>query len=235
MNHDTTPNTILGFSFDPKNGQYLGAIDIVRQDFDGRYPLPKYTVLFAPLDTPGPYQTLRINAQQTAWEVVDDFRNQRLYSKITAQPVANTLLLGQFLPDDLTLIAPPDGSGQWVFNEVVHHWQKPPAAEPVSSPQTPEVLLDWHITNLAFDLRFSEDERVAIEMAALDNPAAAMEQRLQAAQLRVTLERSRKAEYTDLKDPITRSGVEKMEALGLLAPGRAAEILDSPIQDNERY
>jgi len=35
--------------------------------------------------------------------------------------------------------------------------------------------------------------------------------------LRVVLERSHKAEYTDLDDPTTRSGVEQMEALGLLA------------------
>jgi len=74
-----------------------------------------------------------------------------------------------------------------------------------------------------------------MEMAALDNPTASMEQRTQAATLRVVLERSHKAEYTDLDDPTTRAGVQQMEALGLLATGRAAEILDSPIQPQERF
>jgi len=78
-------------------------------------------------------------------------------------------------------------------------------------------------------------ERVAMELAALDNPGDPIEKRTQAATLRVILERSRKAEYTDLDDPTTRSGVEHMEALGLLAQGRAAEILDAEIQMQERF
>jgi len=161
--------------------------------------------------------------------------------------VANHLALGQPIPDDFTGIAPPDHSGQWAFDADVQYWQRLPEPD-IPSPtfETAELSDDEddednektaprHITNLAFDLRFTMVERVAMEMAALDNPTASMEQRTQAAYLRVVLERSHKAEYTDLGDLTTRAGVEHMESLGLLAPGRAAEILDAEIQPQERF
>jgi len=242
------PASIPGFSFDPLSGQYSGMVEIVRQDFDGSYPLPANTVLFAPMTTPGPQQALRINAEKSAWELVADFRNQRLFAKTSGQPVANHLALGEAVPDDLTLIAPPDSSGQWTFNADAHYWQRLPQPEPDipeaknlsdldknEADDDEEMLGARHITNLAFDLRFSMQERVAMELAALDNPSDPIEKRTQAATLRVVLERSRKAEYTDLDDPTTRSGVEHMEALRLLAQGRAAEILDAEIQMQERF
>jgi len=104
----------------------------------------------------------------------------------------------------------------------------------ITPPPAPEPVRDQIITNLAFDLRFTMQERIAIELASIDDPAAPMEQRTQAAALRVSQERSRKAQFTDLADQVTRAGVEQMEALGLLAQGRAAEILDAPIHPGER-
>jgi len=243
------PASIPGFTYDPHSGQYSGLIQIVRQDFDDTYPLPAHTVLFAPMATPGAQQALRINAEKTAWELVADFRNQRLFAKTTGQPVANHLALGQMIPDAFTSIAPPDSSGQWTFNADAQYWQRLPEAD---IPETnafsdvnetesdddhadDENEVDRHITNLAFDLRFTMEERVKMELAALDNPSASLEQRTQSAVLRVILERSRKAEYTDLDDPTTRAGVEQMEALGLLAQGRATEILDTAIASQERF
>lgn len=40
---------------------------------------------------------------------------------------------------------------------------------------------DWHITRLAFRERFTQAEKIAIEFASLDYPAAPMEQRAMAA------------------------------------------------------
>lgn len=37
-----------------------------------------------------------------------------------------------------------------------------------------------------------------------------------------------------LDDPMTIGGLQALEAAGKLAPGRAAAILNAPIQDNER-
>lgn len=46
------------------------------------------------------------------------------------------------------------------------------------------------------------------------------------------------ASYTStrpgLQRPDTRSGVEMLESAGLLTEGRASEILDAPIQPEER-
>jgi len=105
-----------------------------------------------------------------------------------------------------------------------------PEPEPVPDPIPPNRI----ITNYAFDNRFTLDERVAIDLAGLDDPTAAMEQRAMAAALRVSQERAKKAQFTDLDNPTVRASVEQMEAIGLLAEGRAAEILDAPVLDEER-
>jgi len=89
------------------------------------------------------------------------------------------------------------------------------------------------VSNLAFDLRFTVDERIAIELASIDTPTGTMEQRTQAAALRVAQERSKKAMFTDLDDPITRQGVLYMEQAGLIGTGRALEILDAEVQAGE--
>jgi hypothetical protein len=91
-----------------------------------------------------------------------------------------------------------------------------------------------HITNLAFRQRFTRSEKVALEMAALDNPSASIEQRAQAAALRADLKDQEQATYIDLDRADTRAGVQMLEAAGLIGVGRAAQILDTPVQDAER-
>jgi len=90
------------------------------------------------------------------------------------------------------------------------------------------------ITRLAFRNRFLQPEKVAIEMAALDNPAASMPQRQMAAALRAYLADVNAATFIDLDRPDTRAGVEFLESVGLLAVGRATVILDAEIQPEER-
>lgn len=91
------------------------------------------------------------------------------------------------------------------------------------------------ITKLAFRNRFTQAEKVMLEIASLDNPAAPMAQRQQAAALRATLADIASASYIDLTRPDTRDGVLALESAGLLATGRAAAVLDSPVVDSERY
>lgn len=100
-------------------------------------------------------------------------------------------------------------------------WGPPPSAE-------------RHITQLALGRRFTTPERVALELAALDNPAGTTQQRQQAAALRVYLADVAAARYIDLDRADTRAGVQALEADGLLASGRAAQILDAPVQAAER-
>ena len=93
---------------------------------------------------------------------------------------------------------------------------------------------DARITRLAFRNRFTQAEKVALELASLDNPATTMAQRQQAAAIRVYLADVAASAFVDLKRADTRAGVQSLEAAGLLAAGRALQILDAPIDDHER-
>ena len=90
------------------------------------------------------------------------------------------------------------------------------------------------ITRLAFRSRFTLPEKVALELASADNPAGLLAERQQAATLRAYLADVAAATYIDLQRADTRAGVQQLEALGLLAAGRALQILDAPIQSDER-
>jgi len=137
---------------------------------------------------------------------------------------------------DITEIQPRPGIG-WHYDE--DDGFTDPAPEIPAPPDEPEpapepIPQNRIITNYAFEMRFTLDERVAIDLAGLDDPTAALEQRAMAAALRVSQERAKKAQFTDLDNPVVRASVEQMETIGLLAEGRAAEILDAPVLDEER-
>lgn len=94
---------------------------------------------------------------------------------------------------------------------------------------------DTRITRLAFRSRLTQAEKVMLEIASLDNPAGTLAQRQQAAALRVYLADVASASFVDLGRPDTRAGVQQLEAWGLLAAGRALQILDDPILATEAY
>lgn len=93
----------------------------------------------------------------------------------------------------------------------------------------------WRITKLAFRNRFTTNEKVAIEIAALDNPQASMQSRALSAALRASQADLNVATYIDLKRADTRAGVQQLEGAGLLASGRSAIILDTIPIDDELY
>lgn len=97
----------------------------------------------------------------------------------------------------------------------------------------PVVVVPVRITKLAFRNRFTRTEKATIEMAALDNAGASLPARLAAAGLRADLADQRDATHIDLTRPETRSGVQALEAAGLIAAGRAAVILDTPPTQQE--
>jgi hypothetical protein len=99
----------------------------------------------------------------------------------------------------------------------------PPAPPPV-----------W-ITRRAFRNRFTENENITIELAALDNPAAPMQQRSMSAMLRANQRIVSDGLYVDLTLGQTRQGVQQLEQAGLIAAGRSAVILDTPPTDDEVY
>ena len=93
----------------------------------------------------------------------------------------------------------------------------------------------WRITRLAFRNRFTMGEKAAMEIAGLDNAAAPMAQRQQAAVLRAYMADVAASTFVDLQRPDTRAGVQQLQALGLLAAGRAAVILDTPPAPHEVF
>ena len=93
---------------------------------------------------------------------------------------------------------------------------------------------DSRVTKLAFRNRFTSAEKVMLELAALDDPAAPMAQRQQAAAIRVHLADVAASTFIDLAAQETRAGVLALEAGGLLTEGRVLEILDAPVEAHER-
>ena len=105
----------------------------------------------------------------------------------------------------------------------------------VDAPAQPLGDSPRRITKLAFRNRFTKAEKAGIEFAALGDPTAPIAQRQQAAALRADLKDQEQATFINLDDEDTRTGVLTLEAAGLIAAGRAVEILDAPVQDKERF
>ena len=105
--------------------------------------------------------------------------------------------------------------------------------DPVETP--PEYAGSWHITKLAFRSRFTQSEKVAIEIAALDVPTAPMQQRGLAATLRANQSDVAVATFIDLQRADTRAGVQALETYGLIAAGRATVILDTVPAEAELF
>ena len=97
-----------------------------------------------------------------------------------------------------------------------------PVAEPVPTRR---------VTKLQFRNLLSTEEKVAIEIASLDNPGGTPEDRLKSAGLRVFLADVESATpepdgtSIDLDDQRTVFWVNALESYGLIATGRAAEVL----------
>ena len=108
-----------------------------------------------------------------------------------------------------------------------------PGATLLPDTDAPAATLDTRITRMAFRSRFTTAEKVALELAALDDPAATLPQRQAAAVVRVYLTDMAAAAYIDLADPATVAGVQALQTATLLTAERAAEILTAPVQPHE--
>lgn len=93
---------------------------------------------------------------------------------------------------------------------------------------------DRRISVFAFRNRFLTEEKVAIELASIDNPSADMQTRQVAAMIRVMNHDLSTATWVYLNNPSVINGLNLLEQIGILAPGRADEILNAPIREEER-
>ena len=92
----------------------------------------------------------------------------------------------------------------------------PPQAEPTVR----------NVSRKAFLSRFTDAEAIDIDLASI-GPTR------EAATVRRYLSKVNAAQHIDLADNETRTGVQALEAGGLLQPGRALAILDAPIEPKE--
>lgn len=90
-----------------------------------------------------------------------------------------------------------------------------------------------HITQYAFRQRFTQAERIGIEIASLDDPSASMAVRQQAAALRVAMTDLAQAQFVNLDLAVVSQALVDLETAGLLTAGRANEILSAPVQSFE--
>ena len=97
------------------------------------------------------------------------------------------------------------------------------AFEPGPPPVLPAGRL---VSNKAFLSRFTDDEAIDIDLASIGATR-------EAAAVRRYLSKVNAAQNIDLTDDETRTGVQALEAAGLLQPGRALVILDAPIEPKE--
>ena len=93
-------------------------------------------------------------------------------------------------------------------------------AEPAPAPT------ERNVSRKAFLSRFTDAEAIDIDMASIGATR-------EAATVRRYLSKVNAAQHIDLADDETRTGVQALEAAGLLQPGRALVILDAPIEPKE--
>ena len=97
------------------------------------------------------------------------------------------------------------------------------AFEPAPPPAEPT---ERNVSRKAFLSRFTDAEAIDIDLASI-GPTR------EAATVRRYLSKVNAAQHIDLADNETRTGVQALEAGGLLQPGRALAILDAPIEPKE--
>jgi len=104
---------------------------------------------------------------------------------------------------------------------------------------TAQEILDWkknsirRITKLAFRNRFTPTEKIAFEMAQVDDPTASQDARLIAAGVRVMEKDLAASVYADMNSPAVQAGLHQLEGIGVLGAGRAEEMIWADIEQNE--
>ena len=105
-------------------------------------------------------------------------------------------------------------------------WVMRPYVAPLPEPEPEPPYVARDVSRKAFLSRFTDPEAVQIDLASIGAT-------VEAAQVRRYLSKVNAAQHIDLAEDETRTGVQTLEAAGLLKPGRALVILDTPIEPKE--
>ena len=138
--------------------------------------------------------------------------------------------------DRVVDIAPENKSVSEVVGALRSNWTGYKWVEAPYTIITSEVVQEKpkiKIAKLAFRSRYTTEEKVALELASLDDPSANTSARALSAVLRVYLQDLATAEFIDLNDDLTIQGVHYLEQIGIIKAGRSAEILSNVILEKE--
>ena len=94
-------------------------------------------------------------------------------------------------------------------------------------PALPEAPVERKVTRLAFLNRFTDAEAIALDLASIGAT-------VEAASIRRYMQKVNAATFIDIERDDTIAGVNQLEAVGLIGPGRAEVILTAPITELER-
>ena len=108
----------------------------------------------------------------------------------------------------------------WSWNQAMGFTQPDPG-EPEPTPAQPK-----NITQLAFISRFTDAEAIALDLASIGST-------VEAASIRRYMQKVNAATFIDLEREDTITGVNQLEAVGLIGAGRANVILTAPITEQE--
>lgn len=98
----------------------------------------------------------------------------------------------------------------------------------VLAAEAPAPQQNTRITKRAFILRLTEQEYINIDLASVGATP-------QAASIRRFIDMFKESPFFDLALPENKAALQELEVAGLLTVGRAAVILDTPIQPHEEY
>ena len=112
------------------------------------------------------------------------------------------------------------------FNPMLMGQRWNPEAQAFEPGPPPPVPTERNVSRKAFLSRFTDAEAIDIDLASMGATR-------EAATVRRYLSKVNAAQHIDLADDETRTGVQALEAAGLLQPGRALVILDAPIEPKE--
>lgn len=109
---------------------------------------------------------------------------------------------------------------------------------PPQAPSPPQN--EWWITIDKFRARFTTSEKVAMKLAAVINPDPIASGRAQAAAISVLLDDLAAASFVDLTvgsadRARVLAGLQALEGAGILAAGRVAQIMETPVPVDHRY
>ena len=152
------------------------------------------------------------------------------YALINNNNVENTIVADQEFIDSISnqyqhiesLDQPSEnnvGIG-WSWNQAMG-FTPPESGEPELVPGQPK-----KITQLAFITRFTDAEAIALDLASIGAT-------VEAASIRRYMQKVNAATFIDLEREDTITGVNQLEAVGLIGAGRANVILTAPITEQE--